>query len=329
FRVMFLSGVVKLGGPTWDSLTALNFHYFTQPLPTPLAWYAHHLPGWVQVASVVAVLVIELVVPFLIFGPRRVRFAAAGIFVLLQLMILLTGNYTFFNVLTIVLCLPLLDDNLLEWLSVPVNLATVPDYRRWGELAVAIMLALLLLPAGAVRLLDRTDSAVVPEWATDGLNSISRWRLVNHYGLFARMTTTRPEIIIEGSNDRETWVPYDFRYKIDSPTDAPPIVAPHQPRLDWQMWFAALGDIDRNRWLYDMAGGLMQGRPEVVCLFAENPFPDVPPTYIRARYTQYTFTEPVTRRATGNWWVEVDQGLYFDVVWLTDPTTIRAEPISC
>ena len=137
---------------------------------------------------------------------------------------------------------------------------------------------------------------------------------VNSYGLFAVMTTTRQEIIIEGSNDGQNWLPYEFKYKAGDVTRRPQFVAPHQPRLDWQMWFAALRDYRENPWFVNFCVRLLQGSPEVLGLLQRNPFPDAPPRYIRAEVYEYHFTTWQERRATGAWWRREFKGEYLPVI---------------
>lgn len=314
FRFMFLSGAVKLlsGDPVWADLTALEYHYQTQPLPTILAWYAQQLPAWFHKASVAAVFFIELVVPFLIFLPRRIRFFAAWNFIILELLILLTGNYNFFNLLTIFLCLLLFDDHAVRWL--------LP--RRWRELShdraagagrfVAATVAGMLLTLSALQLWSVFGR--VP----DTVLSVVRWtappHVVNTYGLFAVMTTRRPEIEVQGSEDGETWKAYGFRYKPGPLDRAPRWTTPHQPRLDWQMWFAALGNYRRNPWFTNFMVALGEGSEDVLALLGHNPFPDRPPRYLRAVLYNYRFTDHTTRAATGNWWSREMDAMYFPVI---------------
>jgi hypothetical protein len=141
-------------------------------------------------------------------------------------------------------------------------------------------------------------------------------QVVSTYGLFAVMTTTRIEIILEGSPDGETWTPYGFRYKPGDPLRAPRWVAPHQPRLDWQMWFAALGSYQTNPWFVNLAVRLLEGSPEVAALLESNPFPNQAPRFIRATAYEYTFTDSQTRRQTGAWWKREPKGLYLPAVGL-------------
>ncbi len=301
FRLMFMSGMSKLlsGDPNWRNLTALGYHYETQPLPTPLAWYMHQLPLWFQRASTAFVFVVELLVPFLIFAPGRWRRAAAMLLIALQILILLTGNYTFFNWLAIALCLFLFA-------------GTERRNDAWQSVrhrAVTVALTVFVLTTSGLQFLQMFR-VTLPGPAETYLAWISPLRLVNSYGLFAVMTTTRPEIIVEGSNDGSTWTPYEFRYKPGDVKRAPPWVAPYQPRLDWQMWFAALGSPGDNRWFYNFAARLMQGSAPVVALLKSNPFPGTPPKYIRAVVYDYKFTGFEQRRRTGAWWQREEKATY-------------------
>jgi hypothetical protein len=156
----------------------------------------------------------------------------------------------------------------------------------------------------------------LPAPARSYLAWISPLRLINSYGLFAVMTTTRPEIVLEGSRDGAIWQPYEFRYKPGDVKRAPPWVAPYQPRLDWQMWFAALGNADENRWFYNFAARLMQGSAPVLGLLAHNPFPGAPPRYIRAVVYDYRFTDSAERRRTGAWWHREEKATYLPAISL-------------
>jgi len=133
------------------------------------------------------------------------------------------------------------------------------------------------------------------------------------------MTTTRPEIIVEGSNDGQNWMPYEFRYKPGDVKRAPPWVAPYQPRLDWQMWFAALGNASENPWFYNFVARLLQGSQSVLGLLAHNPFPGSPPHYLRAVVYDYRFSNFAERRATGAWWVREEKATYLPPISLRTP----------
>ncbi len=321
FRLMFASGVVKLlhddpNNPTWQQLTALTYHYETQCLPPWTAWYAHHLPLWWQQLSCALMFVIELAVPFLIFGPRTARLAAAVALIGFQLLIIATGNYTFFNWLTITLTLMLCDDRAFAAvLPARIVHAADPDRRRPPphpfRTVVALPCMLLLLAASTCTFARQmAGGEIVPSAGRALLERLEPLRSVNGYGLFARMTTVRNEIVIEGSDDGTTWLPYELPWKPGDVTRRPTFVAPHQPRLDWQMWFAALTPARANpeQWFARLLGRLLEGEPEVLALFASNPFPDGPPRFVRAVVWEYHFTDPGD--ASGAWWRRAWRGLY-------------------
>jgi predicted DCC family thiol-disulfide oxidoreductase YuxK len=331
FRLYFLSGFVKLasGDPTWRSLSALDFHYWTQPLPTVVAWYADKLPRGFQHASTFMVLAIELGAPFLIFMPRRIRFFGAGLLLGLQALIFATGNYTFFNLLSAAITVFLFDDQALrgivwtptkrvrEWLL--VNKGAEPARTgRAGRLAAAA-LTLLILPLGFLRIIENV-SPQVPEPVEMLARYTSPFQVANSYGLFAVMTTERLEIVVEGSDDGEQWRAYEFPYKPGDVNRAPRWAAPYQPRLDWQMWFAALSDYRTNPWFVSFSQRLLEGSPEVVALLEKNPFPDHPPRYVRARAYAYRFTTWDEHRETGShkrvWWHREPHGEYLPTVGL-------------
>ena len=338
FRLMFSSGAVKFlsGDPTWHNLTALTFHNETQPLPTALAWYAHHLPVWFHKASCVGMLFIELVLPFFIFLPRRPRFIAFWGFMALMVGIALTGNYTFFNLLASALCVTLLDDfallRLVPWKSRPRVIQTLQSTARsfprrmlWPRRVAFTLLTLLILAVTTVELLNMARVRFSPG---NPLVKLYQWvapfRSINGYGLFAVMTTSRPEIIVEGSDDGQTWQAYEFRHKPGDLNRRPTLVAPHQPRLDWQMWFAALGDVRNNPWFVNFCLRLLQGTPEVLALIETNPFPEHPPKFIRARLYDYHFTSAEERSKSGAWWRREFKGEYCPPLRLRDD--VRPQP---
>jgi len=322
FRYVFLAGAVKLlsGDATWRNLTALDYHFWTQPLPTPLAWYVAQLPHGLLVGATTSTLVVELAIVFLIFLPRRPRAFAAFCVLLFQLLIVLTGNYNFFNLLSMLMCVFLFDDAAVRKLF-PRRLASRVQRRALnpGRTAttIATVLAMIVVPVGVNGIWHLFTSTDLP-MAGALSDLVSPLLIVNRYGLFAVMTTTRPEIVIEGSNDGVTWREYGFRYKPGPVTRAPTWNIPHQPRLDWQMWFAALGNVRQNPWFVSLMFRLLQGAPPVLALLDSNPFPDRPPAFVRARLYDYRFTDRSTHAATGDWWVRRIAGGYFPEVSLAD-----------
>uniref|UniRef100_A0A8D2Q8S4 Lipase maturation factor n=1 Tax=Varanus komodoensis TaxID=61221 RepID=A0A8D2Q8S4_VARKO len=423
FRLMFASGVVKLTSrcPTWWGLTALTYHYETQCIPTPAAWLAHQLPVWFQKLSVVATYVIEIAIPPLFFAPvRRLRLFAFYSQVLLQLLIMITGNYNFFNLLTIVLSFSLLDEEHVGlWLGhgrrkaaggeclgapplrkpfsplqVPAgwhvgwgcmqgpplrgackdsggSLPTAFTYHEFMQWLKTVTLPLVglgflslaweILQAGyraacargALWKLWGTVQTVVFATAALGMFAISlvpftyieyesnerlwpsvhqlfgavdRFQVANSYGLFRRMTGVggRPEVVLEGSHDKQAWTEIEFMYKPGNTSALPPVLIPHQPRLDWQMWFAALGPHSHSPWFASFVYRLLQGKTEVIRLVqAEEsgyPFAARPPTYIRAQLYKYWFTRSSEDGSLPqNWWRRQWVEEFFPVVFLGDP----------
>ena len=331
FKLMLMSGVVKLtsGDDCWWNLTALDYHYWSQPLPTVFAWWADKSPEWFKHFSVAFCLVVEIIVPFFIWAPRRPRLIAAGLMIFLQIVIAVTGNYCFFNLLTIALCLLLIDDSVAGSLCRGVLLHRVPDtatQRRGYNCALplqdrlcsyaAIAVVIVTLPINAWLIF----SAFKPheEWPRPLIAIYGRlepFRIVNGYGLFRVMTKERGEIVIEGSADGIDWLPYEFKWKPGDVMRAPGWCAPHQPRLDWQMWFAALGSYRENPWFGRLIVRLEWSR-DVSRLLAKNPFSHEPPRYIRAMFYRYRFTTLRERSETGAWWKREELREYLPTVSL-------------
>uniref|UniRef100_A0A8C2WKR6 Lipase maturation factor n=1 Tax=Cyclopterus lumpus TaxID=8103 RepID=A0A8C2WKR6_CYCLU len=406
FRLMFASGVVKLTSrcPTWWGLTALTYHYETQCIPTQLAWYAHQLPVWWQKLSVVGTFVFEIAVPLLVFSPlRRLRLGAFYLQVLLQVLIILTGNYNFFNLLTLALCLSLLDDQhvnfwrrkadkisnngLWSWFLYLLELTvwslmifgsivcfdlkldltkngissstaftyhqfnqflktvTIPAIwigvlsltwemitamfrcacvsgflkRFWGTVqwtvfatAAAAMFTISLVP---FTYMEYDSNARLWPGVHRAYELVDRYQLVGSYGLFRRMTGVggRPEVVIEGSNDAVSWTEIEFMYKPGNLSAPPAAVAPHQPRLDWQMWFAALGDQTQSPWFTSLMYRLLQGKQDVIELIqtdvSKYPFHQQPPAYLRAhRYRYWSYPQ--------RWWRRVYDEEFYPTVHL-------------
>ena len=303
FRFMISAGAVKLTShdPNWRNLRALCFHYETQPIPNRVAWYAHQLPEQLQKVSTMGTFLFELIVPLLALGPAPYKLACFCLMVFFQGLIMLTGNYGFFNVLTIVLAVPLLENRYLApfapWLPA---VETVPAVNAVADAFFAIVILLNILQL--IRLFMR------PHWVSYILSRCSRWHISNPYGLFAVMTTTRFEFVIEGSRDLKEWISYEFYWKPGDPVTAPRQAAPHQPRLDWQMWFAALNPSYMEPWLSRLIERLLEGSPDVLKLFRTVPFSSSPPDYIRLIVYRYHFTAPDTKRTSGRWWDRVEVG---------------------
>ncbi len=319
FKLMLSSGAVKLSSkdPTWRDGTALTYHYQTQPLPIWTAWHMHHAPRNFHAFSQNLMYGIELGLPFLIFLPRLFRLVSAAGMMGLMVLIMLTGNYTFFNLLTIALCIALIDDRSFARIGrLRTILKEKKAYRASREMRntralIGWPLAIWIMSISALQTAGACNPAFTfkqwPKPLQQTYLSAMGYRSLSSYGLFRVMTTERPEIIIEGSDDGITWLPYAFKYKPGRLDRRPGIVAPHQPRLDWQMWFASLSyEYPRpwrsQPWMLPFVLKLLEGEPAVLELLAYNPFPDAPPRNIRAGVYRYTFTSPEEREASGDWW---------------------------
>jgi predicted DCC family thiol-disulfide oxidoreductase YuxK len=321
FRFLFMSGMVKLlsGDPNWWNLSALSYHFLTQPLPTPLAWYAAQLPPGILRLATASMFFVELVLPFFIFFPRRIRFFAAFGILVLQSCILITGNYNWFNLQTLLLCLLLFDDAALQKVlprRLIRRLPVRPDRaapRTVVRLTVCCW-ALVLVFCGLVQMDVRFGGS--PPAVTQRLAALLEpLHMVSGYGLFAVMTTQRDEIVIEGSYDGVQWHEYQFRYKPGDLARRPPWNIPHQPRLDWQMWFASLDDPRRLRWFQLFLRKLLENEPAVTALLEKNPFANKPPRYVRAQFYDYTYSGS-EEKAQGLWWDRRLLGPYFPTVYL-------------
>jgi hypothetical protein len=319
FKLMFLSGATKLlsGDPTWWRLTALDYHFETQPLPTWVGWYAHQLPGWAHRIQTAIMFAIELGAPWLLFVPdryRRLRYVGVGGLVLLQAGIALTGNYGFFNLLAVVLCVPALDDRVIGRF-LPVRLESAGSAAPWRHAAlVAVVGPIALVSAlSAWAELAYTSAAAggrggVPAWGAAILGWVAPFRSFNGYGLFRVMTTERPEIVMEASVDSTRWLPWNLRYKPGPVDRAPGFVEPYHPRLDWQLWFAALDPMRGLPLLQALSERLRAGTPAVTALVGPSPFRGAPPRFVRFAYYEYRFTTWSERRKTGAWWARELRG---------------------
>lgn len=302
FRLHVESGAAKLlsGDPTWRDLTAMVNYYETAPLPTWLGWYAHQMPLWGHKLCALFTFVVELGVPLALWGPSALRAAAFVLMVTMQVSVILTANYGFFNYLTMALCFFVLDDRQLGWVAQRCGVPVSPPPARPASAIRTLLLG--LVAAGLVALSVVPFLPFLSSRATRAAQPVERLlsavRSLNAYHLFANMTLIRREPIIEGSDDGETWQPYEFYYKPGNPDGAPPFVAPHQPRVDFQLWFLLLGRRIQAPY-FDHLLQRMVTAPEVVApLFRHNPFPEHPPRFLRVAVYRYRFTGP----GDSAWW---------------------------
>ena len=362
FSIYFESGVAKYfgGDPSWHNLTAMDQYYQNGPLPTWIGWYAQQLPHWFHAGTAVLTLLVEVLLVWTVFLPRRFRIIGFFVVTGLQIGIILTANYAFLNYLVLSLGILLLDDQFLVTLiptrwagTVRESLLRAPEpapSEEIVELDLHTFSPAALSPEENPPASDSESPKIpfgLPRWR-EGASTAGLWlsgiclawllyaniyqvvehtfrgttlpaqpvallepfRIADSYGLFGRMTWKRYEIEFQGSNDGLNWVPYPFRNKPQNPAEAPRIYAPYQPRFDWNLWFASLGYWRDNEWVVRAEQQLLLNNPDVLSLFASNPFPDHPPKQVRAVLWEYRFTDLATKRATHMWWRREDRGLY-------------------
>ena len=306
FRIMFGAGMIKLrGDPCWRDLTCLYYHYETQPLPNPLSWYCHHLPQWWHKTCVLFTHFAELIVPWFLFAPwRRVRAVAGLLTIYFQLTLIISGNLSWLNYVTIALCIPCFDDKMLARVfrvrhAEPTYSPVAHRIAVW----LVLLLVLVLSIQPAINLFSREQVMNA---------SFEPLHLVNTYGAFGSITRERYEIIIEGTDaaipsDAAVWREYEFKGKPGNPRRCPPFVSPYHWKLDWQMWFAAMSDYRYHPWIVNLVAKLLQNDKPVLGLLANNPFPDAPPRFVRAELYLYRFTDS---HADGAWWKREHVGHY-------------------
>ena len=333
FTIYFESGIVKIasGDPEWRNLTAMVDYYQNGPLPTWIGWYAHHLPHWFHVGTAAFTLALELVLVWMALLPRPFRIVLFWMMTPLQIGIILTSNYAFLNYLVLALGILLLDDKYLaaflprrlrEEVKSTADLSPISSTRpneahdRWAAVRMAFSSSGLWVAAFFQVWVFYVIAAqlvwmVLPRapLPTSPVSTLEPFRIANQYGLFAVMTRGRYEIEFQGSNDGQNWTPYPFRYKPQDPRAAPGIFAPYQPRFDWNLWFASLDNWQQNRFVIYAQERLLTGSPSVLTLFAGNPFPNGPPTQVRAVVWQYWFSDRVEKQE-GIWWRRELIGLY-------------------
>lgn len=327
-RLLLLSALVKIlsGSAPWRDGTALDFHWWTQPLPNPVSWWMAQFPLWSDRLFTFGSIAMELAVPVLICFGRWPRAVAALLVIAQQIGITATGNYGFFNLLTAVLALSLIDDDVLRRvlrrpLNVPIPVVVASPAATARALAVTLGVATALLVAvpSSIGWLQRVAGRssgpfdALPSWMASALSVPfefgSRWRLASGYGLFAHMTVERPELIIEASRDRIRWEPYRFRWKPGPIDRRPPSAFLHMPRLDWQMWFAALAWPAAEQWQASLNQALLEARPEVLALLESAPLGNERPRAVRWRRDRYEFsTLGTTAAQDGAWWIVVEEG---------------------
>ncbi|HXO87460.1 MAG TPA: lipase maturation factor family protein [Candidatus Acidoferrales bacterium] len=355
FRIYFESGAGKLlgGDPSWRDFSAMNDYYQNGPLPTWIGWYMQHLPHWLHASTVILTFAIELVIVWMVFLPRRFRVLCFCIITPFELGIIFTANYAFLNYLVLSLGILLLDDRVLEWVlparvkrlidrkpvAVPGaqpapagSRASLREQLRPVRMTIAGVFLGWVFYATAALLVWKFEPGVpLPE---KPVTALEPFRIANRYGLFESMTHERYEIEFQGSSNGIEWSPYPFRYKPQDLNRPPRIYAPYQPRFEWNLWFASLGTWRQYRFVLFTEEQLLLNQPDVLHLFAANPFAGAPPKQVRAVMYRYWFTDMKTKREQGLWWRRELLGNYAPVleresdgkIVLLDFNTVEPQP---
>ncbi len=301
FRVMFGAGLIKLRGDAcWRDLSCLDYHYETQPMPNPLSWYFHHLPRAVLHGGVAFNHFVELILPFGLFLPQPFASVAGAIIIVFQATLMLSGNLSYLNLLTMVVAIPALDGRLLaSWVGAAnVHVGDVHGWFGYAQIGLAAVVGLLSIQPA----LNLVSSRQIMNTSFDPLH------LVNTYGAFGSISRTRYEVVVEGTSEAAPvsdaqWKEYEFKGKPGDPMRTPPQIAPYHLRLDWLMWFAAMGDASQYPWFGPFVDRLLQNDAPTLGLLRGNPFPKAPPRWVRARLFRYRFTTADEKRRTGAVWV--------------------------
>ncbi|HEY1118029.1 MAG TPA: lipase maturation factor family protein, partial [Acidimicrobiales bacterium] len=307
FRLELGAGLIKLrGDPCWRDLTCLDYHHETQPMPNPLSRWFHLLPRPLHRVEVAANHVAQLAAPVLLFAPQPFRTGAAAFMVVTQAYLMLSGNFAWLNLLTIVIGFAALDGHFIEAMIGLSPATALQPSPVWFDVVVAAAAAVVVvLSVGpAKNLLSRHQRMNA---------SFDPLHLVNTYGAFGSITRTRDEIVIEGTDDPEpgpdsVWCEYGFKGKPTDPAQRPRQVAPYHLRLDWLLWFVPLSASYADPWFIPFLRGLLEDDEDILSLVGVNPFPDAPPAAVRARRYRYRYTTRAERRETGHHWARAPMG---------------------
>ena len=335
FRLEFGAGMIKIrGGPEWRNLTALYYHHETQPMPGPLSRQFHLLPKRLHRVEVMGNHFAQLAVPFFLFAPQPIASVAAGLIVITQLWLVLSGNFAWLNWSAIVLAFSAVSDRVVHAVFpfMPLRYSSA----QWAEAATAEASRSVwsggLFAGGlgeatgypgdifawawsAVVLAAAVFLAVLGYWPARNLlsdrqlmnASFNRWQLGNTYGAFGTVTKRRVEIVVEGTldeipSDDAEWREYRFKGKPGEAGRLPRQWAPYHLRLDWLMWFLPLRTV-HEEWFYAFLFKLLEADPATLRLLRSDPFEGERPRWVRVRNALYEFSTREQFRAGRERWV--------------------------
>lgn len=315
FRIMFGAGLIKLRGDScWRDLTCLDYFYETQPMPNPVSWFLHWEPRWMGRFGVLFNHFSELIVPFFYFFPQPLAGIAGIITIVFQLSIIVSGNLSWLNWMTVVLAFSTIDAKFLHIVVRAANLRVPSPAFQWTNITLAAIVFVLSVPV----IINMISSRQIMN------TSYNPFHIVGTYGAFGSITRPRYEVVVEGTSDAvitsaTVWRAYEFKAKPTDVARMPPQIAPYHLRLDWLMWFAAMSSYQDHPWFVNFIAKLLEGDRAVLSLLHSNPFPDKPPKMVRARLFEYHFTTPEERGRTGAWWKRNYSASYFPAITLSDP----------
>jgi hypothetical protein len=321
FRLMFGAGLIKIrGDECWRNLTCMKYHYETMPLPGPTSWYFHYLPVWMHKTSVLFNHFVELVVPFFYFGPQPLRHFAGVFTIVFHGLIILSGNFSWLNHISIVIALACFDDTIFlklgpwatSWAKsmgvAGFDTATALTAGIPSPVAYALAVVVLYLSINPVRNLLSKEQIMN--------RSFEPYHLVNTYGAFGSITRIRNEVVLEGSDHfAGPWQEFEFKGKPGDLSRRPPLVSPYHFKLDWQMWFAAMTPYYYHPWILNLIAKLLMGDKPVLALMGRHPFIEKPPRFIRASLYEYHYTKPGEKK----WWRREFKIQYLPPLSLDDP----------
>jgi hypothetical protein len=324
FRIMIGAGLIKLrGDECWRDLTCMYYHYETQPIPNPISRYLHFAPQWFHKIETAWSHFVELIVPWFSFGPRHARHVAGVLLVSFQIILIISGNLSFLNYVTIIPFLACFDDTFLRHVLPKALAKRAERAAQESEPSrinntIAIALSILVAYLSITPVLNLVSARQLMN------SSFDPFDLVNTYGAFGSVGHERPEIVFEGTDDAfitgdTQWKEYEFKAKPGDPNRRPPFIAPYQPRIDWQIWFAAMASPADYPWTLHFVWKLLHNDRGTLSLLANNPFPNAPPRYIRARLYRYQFA-PLGDRA---WWQREPIGEWLPALSIDDPELRR------
>jgi len=322
FRLMLGAGLIKLrGDPCWSDLTCLVYHYETQPIPHIGGWLYHQMPIWFHKGGVIFNHFVELIVPFGILGPRKIRHLAGLIMIMFQLILISSGNLSWLNWVTLFMVIPCFDDQFFLGISKKYFVKKIPEsalpLNRGAKTTLYLFMGmgLILSIQPALNLISSGQMMNA---------SFDRLHLINTYGAFGSIGKVRNEIIISGTDndiydETITWKEYEFKCKPGRLDKAPCLITPYHYRLDWQIWFSAMRPKLSEQWLLRFAKKLLKNDDQTLSLIAENPFHKRPPKWLKMDLYEYKFTV----LGDENWWRRSYLSTYMFPMSLKDLTQVN------